>query len=159
MRRHSVMVDNQGVFIMLALKKIILLLFIATSVFFIPFSTSETVTTKKVVLQLTDNTAQKQVLVLNVADNLLKQYGKNIELEIVTFGPGLQLLFAENKHNQRVSQLAKKGVKFSACRNTARKMEKMLGKDLELNKYAKETSSGAAKIIELVEKGYILIRP
>lgn len=115
--------------------------------------------TKKVVLQLTDNTAQKQVLVLNVADNLLKQYGDQLQLEIVAFGPGLQLLFAESKHNQRVSELAKSGVKFSACRNTAKKMEKVLGKELELNKYAKETSGGAARIIELVEQGYILIRP
>ena len=114
---------------------------------------------KKVVLQLTDNTAQKQVLVLNVADNLLKNYGDNVQIEVVAFGPGLQLLFTESKHNQRVSKLAKNGVKFSACRNTAKKMEKVLGKQLELNKYAKETSGGAARIIELVEQGYILIRP
>jgi intracellular sulfur oxidation DsrE/DsrF family protein len=114
---------------------------------------------KKVVLQLTDNTAQKQVLVLNVADNLLKNYGNNVQIEVVAFGPGLQLLFAESKHNQRVSQLAKSGVKFSACRNTAKKMEKVLGKQVELNKYAKETDGGAARIIELVEQGYILIRP
>ncbi len=114
---------------------------------------------KKVVLQLTDNTAQKQVLVLNVADNLLKKYGEDVQIEVVAFGPGLQLLFAESKHNQRVSKLAKSGVKFSACRNTAKKMEKVLGKQVELNKYAKETSGGAARIIELVEQGYILIRP
>jgi hypothetical protein len=30
---------------------------------------------------------------------------------------------------------------------------------VELNKYAKETDGGAARIIELVEQGYILIRP
>ena len=114
---------------------------------------------KKVVLQLTDNTAQKQVLVLNVAYNLLKKYDEDVQIEVVAFGPGLQLLFAESKHNQRVSKLAKSGVKFSACRNTAKKMEKVLGKQLELNKYAKETSGGAARIIELVEQGYILIRP
>ena len=115
--------------------------------------------TKKVVLQLTDNTQQKQVLVLNVADNLLKKYGDNIEMEVVAFGPGLQLLFNESKHNQRVSRLAKQGVKFSACRNTYKKMEKALGKNLQLNEYAKETSGGAARILELVEQGYTLIRP
>jgi intracellular sulfur oxidation DsrE/DsrF family protein len=97
--------------------------------------------------------------VLNVADNLLKNYGEDVQIEVVAFGPGLQLLFAESKHNKRVSKLAKSGVKFSACRNTAKKMEKVLGKQLELNKYAKETSGGAARIIELVEQGYILIRP
>jgi len=114
---------------------------------------------KKIVLQLTDNSPQKQTLILNVADNLLKQYGKSVELEIVAFGPGLQLLFNENQHNQRVSKLAKSGVKFSACRNTAKKMENMLGKDLKLHEFANETSGGAARIIELVEQGYILIRP
>jgi len=144
---------------MRVLKNTLWLLLISSFFFINSVSASETGQHKKVVLQLTDNTAQKQVLVLNVADNLLKEFGKNIELEVVAFGPGLQLLFAENKHNQRVSQLAKKGVKFSACRNTAKKMEKVLGKELELNKYAKETSGGATRIIELVEKGYILIRP
>jgi len=144
---------------MRVLKNTLWLLLISSFFFINSVSASETGQHKKVVLQLTDNTAQKQVLVLNVADNLLKEFGKNIELEVVAFGPGLQLLFAENKHNQRVSQLAKKGVKFSACRNTAKKMEKILGKELELNKYAKETSGGATRIIELVEKGYILIRP
>jgi len=114
---------------------------------------------KKVVLQLTDNSQQKQILILNVANNLLKQYDKNIELEVVAFGPGLQLLFNESEHNQRISKLAKRGVKFSACRNTYKKMEKALGKDLKLNEYAKETDGGAARILELVEQGYILLRP
>ena len=114
---------------------------------------------KKVVLQLTDNTTQKQILILNVSDNLLKQYGENIKLEIVAFGPGLQLLFNENKYSQRVSKLAKQGVKFSACRNTYKKMEKTLGKNLQLHEYANETEGGAARILELIEQGYILLRP
>ena len=101
-----------------------------TAVLFMVFSYSPQVLAvsiqqKKVVLQLTDNTQQKQILVLNVADNLINKYGNNIELEVVAFGPGLQLLFNESKYNQRVSKLAKQGVKFSACRNTYKKMEKV----------------------------------
>jgi len=114
---------------------------------------------KRIVLQLTDNSAQKQVLVLNVADNLLKKYKDKLELEIVAFGPGLQLLFAENAENNRVNQLAKQGIRFSACRNTAKKMEAAIGHKPDLNQYAVETDGGAARIIDLVEQGYILLRP
>lgn len=114
---------------------------------------------KRVVLQLTDNTPEKQTLVLNVADNFTHLYGDKLDLEIVVYGPGLQLLFAENKNDQRINRLAKQGVRFSACRNTAKKMEKVLGSDVKLHTQAKEVEAGAARIIELVEQGYILLTP
>ncbi|KPK49342.1 MAG: hypothetical protein AMS22_13800, partial [Thiotrichales bacterium SG8_50] len=46
----------------------------------------------KIVLQLTDSSPEKQVLVLNVAQNLLKTYGDDVEIEVVAFGPGLPIL-------------------------------------------------------------------
>ena len=114
---------------------------------------------RKIVLQLSDNSTQKQALVLNVADNLVQKYKGNLDLEIVAFGPGLQLLFAENANRNRIDKLAANGVRFSACRNTAMKMEAALGRKPELHKLAVETDGGAARIVELVSKGYILIRP
>ncbi|UCE90067.1 MAG: DsrE family protein [Pseudomonadota bacterium] len=116
-------------------------------------------TPKKIVLQLTDATPEKHALVLNVADNLMANYGRDAEIEIVAFGPGLRLLLADSKHSERVNRLAAKGVRFSACRNTYAKMSKMTGQESPLSEQAAEVKGGAARIIELVEQGYILIRP
>lgn len=114
---------------------------------------------KKIVLQISDSSQEKQTLVLNVADNLVEVYGDKLEMEIVAFGPGLRLLLTDNINNNRVQGLADKGVRFSACRNTYRKMSKLSGKKLELSGPAKETKGGAARIVELTGQGYILIRP
>ena len=52
---------------------------------------------KKVVLQISDPNPFKQTLVLNVANNIIKEYGvDNVDVEIVAFGVGLRLLFADN---------------------------------------------------------------
>jgi intracellular sulfur oxidation DsrE/DsrF family protein len=114
---------------------------------------------KKIVLQISDGSEEKQALVLNVADNFVAGYGDKVVIEIVAFGPGLRLLLDGGLNNERVKELAEKGVKFSACRNTYRKMNKMLGKEQALHKYAVEVDGGARRIVELVEQGYILIRP
>lgn len=100
---------------------------------------------KKVVLQLTDNSTEKQVLVLNVASNLLREYGDNIQLEVVAFGPGLNLLYADNTNSDRVTTLAENGVRFSACQNTLSKVNKLLDREKEINKYAKQVSGGASR--------------
>jgi intracellular sulfur oxidation DsrE/DsrF family protein len=113
----------------------------------------------KVVLQITDDSVAKQVLVLNVADNLREHYGADLVLEIVAFGPGLNLMLSGNANSARLQSLAKKGIALSACRNTAHKMSKMLGEDVVLQDGVKYTEGGAARIVELVRQGYILVRP
>ncbi|KPK40281.1 MAG: hypothetical protein AMJ69_03050 [Gammaproteobacteria bacterium SG8_47] len=113
----------------------------------------------KVVLQLTDGTLDKHSLVLAVAENLLAHYGDEIELEIVAFGPGLPMLFADADNAARVDGLAARGVRFAACRNTHKKLTKVLGKEPLLSRSAREVEAGAARIIELVNEGYVLLRP
>ena len=115
---------------------------------------------KQVVLQISDSDPFKQTLVLNVANNLIKHYGPDqVDVEIVAFGPGLRLLFAENVNQDRISSLVDNGVRFSACGNTVRNMGKTLGHDPELNKHAVMVSAGVVRIMDLVGKGYILIKP
>jgi uncharacterized protein len=47
----------------------------------------------KIVLQLSDNDPRKQGLVISVANNLLKFYDPDkVAVEIVAFGPGIDLL-------------------------------------------------------------------
>ena len=115
---------------------------------------------QKIVLQISDPNPFKQTLVLNVAGNLLKHYGSDkVEIEIVAFGPGLRLLFAENANKGRINSLAAEGVQFSACSNTIRNMGKKLGHPPELNNKAVTVSAGVVQIIELQNKGYMLIKP
>ncbi len=116
---------------------------------------------KRVVLQISDRDPFKQTLVLNVANNLLKHYGPDkIDIEIVAFGPGLRLLFADNANAGRIKNLIDNGgVRFSACSNTIRNMGKKLGHPPELNPAAVRVSAGVVRIIDLIGQGYILIKP
>ena len=115
---------------------------------------------KKVVLQISDPNPFKQTLVLNVAGNLIKHYGPDlVDVEIVAFGPGLRLLFADNANKGRVKSLAANNVKFSACGNTLKKMTNLLGEKPVLNANAKVVPGGAVRIIDLVADGYTLIKP
>lgn len=114
----------------------------------------------KIVLQISDPNPFKQTLVLNVANNLLKAYGQDqVDIEIVAFGPGLRLLMAGNANEGRISSLASSGVKFSACANTQRNMAKKLGHPPKMNPKAVTVSAGVVRIVDLMGKGYKLIKP
>lgn len=114
----------------------------------------------KIVLQISDPNPFKQTLVLNVANNLIKHYGQDsVDIEIVAFGPGLRLLFAENVNKGRIASLVSSGVTFSACANTTRGMGKILGHPPALNSKAVTVGAGIVRIIDLVKKGYTLVKP
>ena len=114
-----------------------------------------------VVLQISDADPSKQALVLNVANNLMKAYGgpDKVDVEIVAFGPGLRLLFADNANGGMIHGLVDNGVRFSECGNTIEKMTRLLGKKPEINDKATVVPGGVARIIELVGQGYILVKP
>jgi intracellular sulfur oxidation DsrE/DsrF family protein len=114
----------------------------------------------KIVIQVSSNDPVTQKIVLNNAVNLQKHYGvDNVVIEIVGYGPGLGLLTAKNKQAKRVQSLATQDITFSACENTIKKITKKKGKAPKLTKGVGKTPSGAARIIELQEKGYSYLRP
>ena len=116
---------------------------------------------KKIVLQISDPNPFKQTLVLNVASNIIKEYGvDNVDVEIVAFGPGLRLLFADNANKGRIQGLASSDVKFYACSNTMTNMGKKLGHKPVLNNNAVSEGPGVVRIVKLVtEDGYTLVKP
>ena len=70
-------------------------------------------------MQLSDNDPKKEGLIISIANNLLKAYDPDkIAIEVVTFGPGIDLLRPENPNRQRVESLIAQGVKFDVCLNT-----------------------------------------
>lgn len=116
---------------------------------------------KKIVLQISDPNPFKQTLVLNVASNLIKAYGQDqVAVEIVAFGPGLRLLFAENANAGRIKALAGSGVRFAACGNTIKKMTALRdGEAPQMNPNAVRVGAGVVRILELIDQGYVLVKP
>lgn len=116
---------------------------------------------KRVVLQISDSDPFKQTLVLNVASNLVKHYGPDkVDVEIVAFGPGLRLLFADNSNSERIDGLVSSAdVRFSACGNTLAKVTQTLGHEPALNPNAQNVDAGVVRILELIDQGYVLIKP
>ena len=111
-------------------------------------------------LQLSDKEPAKEALVLSVAYNLLKYYGPDrIAIEVVTFGPGIDLLRAGNAHRAEVDSLISQGVQFDVCMNTVETIERETGQKVDLNPRAVKVEAGVAQILALTEKGFTLVRP
>lgn len=111
-------------------------------------------------LQLSDSDTKKEALVLSVAYNLLKYYGPDrIAIEVVTFGPGIDLVRAGNAHRAEVDSLISQGVQFDVCMNTVDTIERETGKQVDLNPRAVKVVAGVAQILALTEKGFTLVRP
>ncbi|MGA7179884.1 MAG: DsrE family protein [Thiobacillaceae bacterium] len=112
------------------------------------------------VLQISDMDPSKQELILNNAANLLQAYPPSmVDIEIVAYGPGLRLLFADNVNAERIQSLSMSGVKFSACGNTLKGMTKQLGFEPKINPAATVVPAGIVRIGQLVKQGYIYIKP
>jgi intracellular sulfur oxidation DsrE/DsrF family protein len=115
---------------------------------------------QKFVLQISDMDPDKQTLVLNVASNIIKHYGPDkADVEIVAFGPGLRLLFAENSNAGRIDGLTQSGVRFAACGNTIAKMTQTLGNAPLLNEHSTYVPGGIVRIKELTDQGFLLVKP
>lgn len=112
------------------------------------------------VLQISDNEPEKKALVLSVASNLIEYYGPDkIAIQIVAFGPGIDVVFADYQKKTLVNSLAAQGVNFYGCMNTIDTITRRTGEKPDLNSHMIPVRAGVAKILELVDKGYTLVRP
>jgi intracellular sulfur oxidation DsrE/DsrF family protein len=114
----------------------------------------------RVALQLSDNDPKKQSLVISVAYNLLKAYDPDkVAIEVVTFGPGIDLLRPENANRKLVESLVAQGVRFDVCLNTVDTIERETGKRPDIIPAATPVQVGVGQILSLTENGYTLVRP
>jgi intracellular sulfur oxidation DsrE/DsrF family protein len=114
----------------------------------------------RIVLQLSDNDPRKQSLVISVAYNLLKLYDPDkVAIEVVAFGPGVDLLFPGNSNRARIESLVAQGVKFDICLNTVDTIERDTGKRPQYIPAATPVQVGVGQILSLTENGYTLVRP
>jgi uncharacterized protein len=114
----------------------------------------------RIVLQLSDNDPRKQGLVISVANNLLKFYDPDkVAIEVVAFGPGIDLLRPENPNRKLVESLVAQGVRVDVCLNTVDTVERDTGKRPEFIAVATPVQVGVGQILSLTENGYTLVRP
>ncbi len=114
----------------------------------------------RLVLQLSDRDTVKQAMVLSVAYNVIQAYGlDHIAIEVVAFGPGIDLLRANSPHRAKVDSLIAQDVRFSVCMNTVETIERETGTTVALNPLAIKVQVGVARILTLAEGGFTVVRP
>ena len=114
----------------------------------------------KIVLQLSDNDIRKQNIVISVANNLLKFYDPDkVAIEVVAFGPGIDLLRSESPSRKQVESLISQGVRFDVCLNTVDTIERETGKRPDIIPAATPVQVGVGQLLSLAENGYTLVRP
>ena len=114
----------------------------------------------RLTLQISDADPAKQTQVLNNAFNVLTAYGPDkVAIEIVGFGPGIDLMRDGNANAERISSLVSQGVKFDVCMNTIATVERNTGKPYPVNPLVHKVPSGVVQIMTLAEHGYTTIRP
>jgi intracellular sulfur oxidation DsrE/DsrF family protein len=114
-----------------------------------------------IVLQVGEADPEYQSRVLSIANNLIKHYGGPdfVDIEIVAYGPGISLLFADYPEIARVSSLASNGVRFIGCKNTMDTLERTSGARPEMNPVTIPVQTGVAHLVERAGQGYEVIRP
>ncbi|CAL75044.1 conserved hypothetical protein; putative signal peptide; YchN-like [Bradyrhizobium sp. ORS 278] len=125
------------------------------------------VKTHRVAIQVDQNDPAVMNLALNNAANIMetfKEKGEEVEIEIVTYGPGLNMLREDTSPvKDRLKQIVELSfpakIKFSACNITKRGMEKREGHPIEIVAQASLVPSGAVRLMELQESGWSYLKP
>lgn len=119
----------------------------------------------RLVLQVNSNDAAAMNLTLNNATNVTEYYkglGEKVQIEVVTFGPGLHMLREDTSPvKARIEEMALSTpeVSFKACGNTQEKMQKAENKSIPIIKQAEVVKSGVVRVMELQEKGWAYVKP
>ncbi|HET7261036.1 MAG TPA: DsrE family protein [Casimicrobiaceae bacterium] len=110
----------------------------------------------RVVVQVSDNDPAKWNLALNNAHNLQEALGKNLEIEIVAYGPGIAMLQAESIVGNRIDDAVHAGVTVSACQNTMRGHKLTKADMLNGINYV---PAGVVEIMKRQQEGWAYLRP
>jgi uncharacterized protein len=121
----------------------------------------------RIAIQVDQNEPQVMKLALNNATNVIKYYrarNEDVDVDIVTYGPGLHMLRADTSPVQdrikRLKDLAFPGkIQFSACNNTKQVIEKTEGHAIPIVSDATIVPSGVVRLMELQEQGWSYVRP
>jgi uncharacterized protein len=111
----------------------------------------------RVVIQVSDADPAKWNLALNNAKNIQTDLGApNVDVEVVTYGPGIDMLKLDSVAAARIAEATKAGVSVVACENTMRN-QKLTKSDM-LNGIG-YVSAGVVEIMSKQQQGWAYIRP
>ena len=120
----------------------------------------------RVAIQVDQNDPAVMNLALNNATNIFEYYrtkGELVEVNIVTYGPGLFMLRDNSPVQDRIKQLKNLAfpgkIQFSACNITKQGMEKREGQPITILPEASLVPSGVITLMELQEEGWSYVRP
>jgi len=114
-----------------------------------------------ILLQLSDKDRDKQLMVVNTASNLLRHYDglDYVDIEVITFGPGVHLLAEDSELAPRVKSLMLSGVRFVVCENTLRTMSAQPGGAPVLLKGVYRVPSSVAHMVSRASQNFVVVRP
>ena len=111
----------------------------------------------RMVIQVSDNDPAKWTLALNNARNAQADLGRDrVDLEIVAYGPGINMLKMESTSANRVREALRAGIAIVACENT------MDAQKLDRQDMLSEISYVPAGVVQLMKRqqqGWAYIRP
>ncbi|MDO9113388.1 MAG: DsrE family protein [Polaromonas sp.] len=111
----------------------------------------------KMVIQVSDNDPAKWNLALNNAKNLQDDVGAaNVDIEMVVYGPGINMLKLESPTGSRVADAMKANVKVVACENTLRAQKLSREDMLPAISYV---PAGVTEIMKKQGEGWAYLRP
>jgi intracellular sulfur oxidation DsrE/DsrF family protein len=119
----------------------------------------------RLVLQVNTNDPAMMNLALNNATNVAQYYkdlGKNVLVEVVTYGPGLHMLRDDTspvKGRIETLALSTPEISYKACGNTQENMSKAENKSIPIISQAQVVKSGVVRVMELQEQGWSYVRP
>ena len=119
----------------------------------------------KIVIHVDDNDPAKMNIALNNASNVdayYKEKGEEVTIEIVAYGPGLNMLIDGKSPVQgRIASFEQDfdNISFRACGNTHKNMSKKAGMEIKLVSQAAMVTSGVVHLSERQEQGWTYIKP
>lgn len=112
---------------------------------------------EKIVFQVSEANPKTWNLALNNAKNVQQELGaKNVDVEIVVYGPGIGMLKFDSAVANRIDEAVEAGVKVVACENTMKAQK--LSKDDMLASVG-FVPAGVVELMKKQKEGYAYIRP
>ena len=131
----------------LALALVCTLLFSGVAAFAAPAPAAAPVHTHRIIFAITSGDKTDWEISMHNTSNLLKGFAPDpVEIEIVAFGPGINVLKADSSVRADLEALQKQGVHLAACHNS------MKGNNLTLADMIPGTVEVPSGIVELVKK-------
>ena len=111
----------------------------------------------KAVFQVTEADPARWALILNNVRNLQTGVApETVDVEIVAFGPGIQMLKADSPVAARIAETLGSHVKVVACQNTMRAMK--LG-EADMLPDIGYVPAGVVEVMRKQQQGYAYLRP